>query len=411
MPIPIRQLTYEELKQFLPPTGSRSIDSVSMSNIDSKGTLTLHCAGIALQSLLYTLIGDNAGGFANNSPSFGKMNRVPPMAHPFFPWLYCTAVTEITGNAYTENFMWENFDSNGIIVNAKELRQSTGPRWNHYREYVVKAEFSQRSYTIKNDSEVFSNEVVDFYSAKNTTDTPDVATIAVWDEWNRFCVVDYDLEGQFLTAEQGQFQMLSKYLPVRNQPTPLKGNIRQFRPGAAITYKWYGVPYEWLTGPSEQLRGRPPKGFSILDYAQGTINQHEFDGWPAGTLLYTGAKVSSIYNRPFPKLDGNVFSPMRLCDLDLKFTYRDPRRRTEDEDPVAGLKQYGSYVPRGNNTVPNARDGYNYPVVYSNGNNVYQDRPKISKTDGGQGIYQSFPHQFLFQDPAYIYSKIGGFLV
>jgi hypothetical protein len=83
----------------------------------------------------------------------------------------------------------------------------------------------------------------------------------------------------------------------------------------------------------------------------------------------------------------------------------------EDEDPVSGLKQYGSYVPRGNNTVPNARDGYNYPVVYQAPEGfTYPDKPKISETDGGQGIYPSFPHEFLFQDPAYIYDWIGGVL-
>ena len=410
----IKQLSYQELQLLLPPFGARSIDSISVSNIDSKGTLTLHCAADVLPSLIYTLIGDTQGGYPKGSADFGKIKRILPLAHPYFPWLYCTAITDITGNAYVNSVPFEATDNFGKEVAGKDLLQSTAPYWNMYREYTVKAEFSQRSYTVVNDSEITTtaNNLVDFYSSKNTSDTPDFPLMPVYDEWSRFCTVEYDIEGQFLSAEQGQFKMLSKRPTVQVQPTPMKGNIRQFRPGSSITYKWYGIPYEWLTGPDIQVAGGPPKGFSVLDYAQGTINQYNFDGWPEGTLLYTGAKVSKIYNRPYPQIAYNKISPKRLCDLDLKFTYRDPRRRLEDEDPVSGLKQYGSFVPRGNNTVPNARDGYNYPVVYQGvgTGTPLPDRPFISETDGGQGIYPSFPHEFLFQDPAYIYSKIGGFL-
>ena len=407
----IKQLSYQELQLLLPPFGARSIDSISVSNIDSKGTLTLHCAADVLPSLIYTLIGDTQGGYPKGSADFGKLKRILPLAHPYFPWLYCTAITDITGNAYVNSVPFETTDNFGKEVAGKDLLQSTAPYWNMYREYTVKAEFSQRSYTVVNDSEITDGAVdVNFYSSKNTSDTPDVEAIPVYDEWNRFCTVEYDIEGQFLSAEQGQFKMLSTRPTVQVQPTPMKGNIRQFRPGSSITYKWYGIPYEWLTGPDIQVAGGPPKGFSVLDYAQGTINQYSFDGWPEGTLLYTGAKVSKIYNRPYPQIAYNKISPKRLCDLDLKFTYRDPRRRLEDEDPVSGLKQYGSFVPRGNNTVPNARDGYNYPVVYQGvgTGTPLPDRPFISETDGGQGIYPSFPHEFLFQDPAYIYDWIGG---
>jgi hypothetical protein len=361
------------------------------------------------------LIGDTQGGYPKGSPHFGKMKRILPLAHPYFPWLYCTAITDITGNAYVNSVPFEATDNFGKEVAGKDLLQSTAPYWNMYREYTVRAEFSQRSYTVVNDSEITTtaNDLVDFYSSKNTSDTPDFPLLPVYDEWSRFCTVEYDIEGQFLSAEQGQFKMLSKRPTVQVQPTPMKGNIRQFRPGSSITYKWYGIPYEWLTGPDIQVAGGPPKGFSILDYAQGTINQYNFDGWPEGTLLYTGAKVSKIYNRPYPQIAYNKISPKRLCDLDLKFTYRDPRRRLEDENPVSGLKQHGSFVPRGNNTVPNARDGYNYPVVYQGvgTGTPLPDSPFISQTEGGQGIYPSFPHEFLFQDPAYIYSKIGGVLV
>jgi hypothetical protein len=411
----IKQLSYQELQLLLPPFGARSIDSISVSNIDSKGTLTLHCAADVLPSLIYTLIGDTQGGYPKGSADFGKIKRILPLAHPYFPWLYCTAITDITGNAYVNSVPFEATDNFGKEVAGKDLLQSTAPYWNMYREYTVKAEFSQRSYTVVNDSEITTtaNDLVDFYSSKNTSDTPDFPLLPVYDEWSRFCTVEYDIEGQFLSAEQGQFKMLSKRPTVQVQPTPMKGNIRQFRPGSSITYKWYGIPYEWLTGPDIQVAGGPPKGFSILDYAQGTINQYNFDGWPEGTLLYTGAKVSKIYNRPYPQIAYNKISPKRLCDLDLKFTYRDPRRRLEDENPVSGLKQHGSFVPRGNNTVPNARDGYNYPVVYQGvgTGTPLPDSPFISQTEGGQGIYPSFPHEFLFQDPAYIYSKIGGFLV
>lgn len=410
-----RQLSYIELMQLLSPIGATSKDTISISNIDTKGTLTFHCAASVLPSLLYTLIGDTLGGYDFGTPSYGKMKRSLPLAHPYFPWLYCTDVPEITGQAYVKSTQWEGTNENLVNVKAKDLKQSTAPLWNEYREYIVKANFSQRPYSIYTDEEVIPETVlgIDYYSPKNTTDDPDFPGVNVWDEWNRFCMVEYDIEGQFLSAQQGQFQMISNVPGAISARSAMPGNIRQFRPGSSIKYKWFSIPYEWITGPKVQVANGPPRGFSVLEYAQGTINQHEFDGFPAGTLLYTGVKVANIYNRPFPIITQyNTISSERLCDVELNFTYRDPRRRFEDEDPTIGLKQHGSYIPRGNNTVPNARDGYNYPVVYSSQLAPgIASSPVISKTDGGQGIYTSFPHQFLFQDPAYIYATIGGFLV
>lgn len=411
MPFQYRKLTYSELQELLPPIGATSKDSISISNIDTKGTLTFHCSANVLPSLLYTLIGDTLGGYDQGTPSYGKVKRNLPLAHPYFPWLYCTDVSEINGQAYVKSVPWEGSNETLANVRARELRQSTSPLWNEYREYIVKANFSQRPYAIYMDEEVIPETVlgIDYYSARNTTDIPDFPGVNVWDEWNRFCMVELDIEGQFLSAQQGQFKMLSTVPEVTSQQAAIPGNIRQFRPGSSIKYKWFSIPYEWVTG----INVNSERGFSVLDYAQGTINQHDFDGWPAGTLLYTGVKVANIYNRPFPQITKyNTISPKRLCDVELQFTYRDPRRRFEDENPVNGLKQHGSYVPRGNNTVPNARDGYNYPVVYSTQVDAADaSSPVISKTDGGQGIYASFPHQFLFQDPAYIYATIGGFLV
>jgi hypothetical protein len=411
-----RQLTYVELMQLLSPTGATSKDSISISNIDTKATLTFYCAGSVLPSLLYTLIGDTLGGYEFGTASYGKMKRIPPLAHPYFPWLYCTDVPEITGQAYVNSISWQGQNENLVNIGARDLKQSTAPLWNNYREYIVKANFSQRPYSIYTDDEVIPDEAlgIDYYSARNTTDDPDFPGVNVWDEWNRFCVVEYDIEGQFLSAQQGQFQMISTVPNAVSARSALPGNIRQFRPGASIKYKWFAIPYEWVTGPKTQIVNGPPRGFSVLDYAQGTINQHPFDGWAEGTLLYTGVKVVNIYNRPYPSITQfNTISSQRLCDVELNFTYRDPRRRFEDENPDKGLKQHGSYIPRGNNTVPNARDGYNYPVVYvSEGvDPAIKASPVISKTNGGQGIYQSFPHQFLFQDPSYIYETIGGFLV
>ena len=399
-------LTQAELALMLPSQGAESVDSIAVTAIDSKATLTMRCSAETLPSLLYTLIGDSGTGYAPASPNFGKLDRLPPAGHPYFPWLYCTGVSEVRGQAYTGAKMFTNRNENGGLVNSTSLQQTTYPFWPMYREYVVKAEFSQREYPVANDAAItqaWGGNLfrADYYAERNTTKIPDVAQIPMWNEWTRFCVLSYEIEGQFLTAEQGQYEMIST--TAMNGVSAGKGNVRQLRSGAKVTYTWFGVPYEWLTGPADN--GFIPRGFSILDLAQGHVNQQEFDGWSAGTLLYTGAKTIRVYNRTFPKiLSDNTMAPRRLCDIALECVYRDPRRRKEDK---INLKSYGSLITRGNNLVPNARDGYWYSAQY-----VGADKTAlVHKENGAVGIYPSMPFQFLFQDPAYMYRKIGGFLV
>lgn len=403
----IKVLTQAELALMLPSQGAESVDSMAVTAIDSKATLTLRCSAETLPSLLYTLVGDSGLGYSPASPNFGKIPRVPPAGHPYFPWLYCTGVSEVRGQAYTGAKMFTHKNANGAPINSTSLLQTTYPFWPMYREYVVKADFSQRDYTVASDSSIgkstdIEDFTVDYYAERNTSNVPSVASIPTWNEWTRFCVLNYEIEGQFLTAEQGQYRMISK--TTMDGVSAGKANIRQLRSGAKVTYTWYGIPYEWLTGPD--VDGPVPRGFSMLDKSQGHVNQQDFDGWAAGTLLYTGAKTLRVYNRIYPKITQyNTISPSRLCDLALECVYRDPRRRLEDE---IGLKSKGAFIARGNNLVPNARDGYWYMAAYtaSAGVNLI-----VHPTKGAIGVYPSMPFQFLFQDPAYIYPKIGGFLV
>ena len=391
---------------MLPSQGAESVDSLAISSIDSKATLTLRCSAETLPSLLYTLVGDSGTGYPPASPNFGKLDRLSPAAHPYFPWLYCTGVSEVRGQAYTGAKMFTSRNNNGAPVNSVSLQQTTYPFWPLYREYVVKADFSQREYAVANNASITQSWGADFFTAdyyaeRNTTDIPDVAKIPVWNEWTRFTVLNYEIEGQFLTAEQGQYQMIST--TAMDGQSAGKANVRLLRSGAKVTYTWFGVPYEWLTGPN--FESVVPRGFSMLNLAQGHVNQQGFDGWPAGTLLYTGAKTIRVYNRTFPEIMAdNTMAPRRLCDLALECIYRDPRRRLEDE---INLPSLGSLITRGNNLVPNPRDGYWYTAQY-----VGADKIALKhKTRGAIGIYPSMPFQFLFQDPAYMYRKIGGFLV
>lgn len=405
----LKLLTRADLALLLPSIGSVSSDSLAVSSIDSKATLTLRCSAEVLPSLIYTMVGDTGLGYSKTNANFGKVARVPPMAHPYFPWLYCTGVTDVTGQAYTSAQMFQHRNEEGGKVTADNLQQTTYPLWPMYREYVVKASFSQMPYTVSTDNSIgkstdIEDFTVDYYSQRNTSNTPNRPSIPTFNEWTRFCVLSYEIEGQFLTAEQGQYVMVSQ-TPM-NEISAGKGNIRQLRSGAKVTYTWYGIPYEWLTGPDEPGPDTVPRGFSILDLAQGHVNQQYFDGFEAGTLLYTGAKTVRVYNRVFPTITRyNTLAPNRLCDLALEFIFRDPRRQGLD---VATLKNYGSFITRGNNLVPNARDGYWYMAAYvsslSNGD-------MISDTHGAIPIYPSIPFQFLFQDPAYVWSKIGRLLV
>jgi hypothetical protein len=411
MEMQYRQLTQDELRFCLTPIGPTSKDTIQLSTVDAKATMTMHVSEQALPSLIYTILGDTIGGYPGGSAGFGKLNRVPPLAHAYMPWLYATAISGISGQAYVMCDQFEGKNGNGTLIASSDLKQKTAPLWPRYREYVVNSEYSQRSYLVATDDQITNTDEVDFFLPQNTDSTkPNKASIPVWNEWKRFCTKTYEIEGQFLSAEMGQYVMWSNNANVQGLPAG-KGNVHQLRPGAKVVYTWYGVPYEWLTGPDVTKVFGPPAGFSILDLAQGTVNQTSFDNWPAGTLLYVGAKTKQIYNRPFPPITAsNTLTPSRLCDLELMFIYRDPRRRNEDKDPVAGLKSRGAFIPRGNNLVPNARDGYWYPAMYTSAQ-VKIGGPLISTTNGTPSLYPSFPHQLLFQDPAYTYQQIGSLLV
>lgn len=323
----------------------------------------------------------------------GSLQRSLPKAHPKFKWLFAERISDITGIG------------TGRIVQDEEDFEAppiVGAYWEHPL-YIFTVEFTFRYYQVLSDQSITVQNLEWCY------DDGRYFTSYYANEWHRFTDYDYMPQPETAYAQHGQM----KFRTFDNAPPggyPFSGYPRMMIPNATVKFRWYQVPFSYV----EHAK-------SGLVRWIGRINQVDWYGWDAGSLLYVGLTVSKRYPPPIPDRevvyleDGTStigFSSEKLCDLELVFLYTD---RKQDDVPVP---YNGNWITAGHNLQP-----WIHRKEFFYATSAWQPRIKAGTSiEGGTATeqhadeneskwvptYLSIPFQFLFTDPcAYDLAQAG----
>jgi hypothetical protein len=327
-------------------------------------------------------------GYTNTKVLGGRLNRVLPLRHPQYQWLFA-----------------DSFRPRGVGANSTTLTPSPGPgssivpQFPLYNVYNCDISFSQRDYNVWQDADI--QVVTD--TGYDKADTPYTFTYAT--EWLRFCTFNLTPINQFISAQQGQMRFRASGTggAVRPDTVQYQDAPKMYLPDSALTVRWYEVPYRYLTSPNSYLRN-----------FIGHINQQDwgelpvttglaptFGPYKAGSLLYHGAKPTAIYSNvvPDPGLlafnKTNGFARSLLCDLELAFTYTartigTPSLNTPDFSTVNR-----NWIVAGHNLLPwlTTRLFYYATTEDTTSAITMADKTKWFPT------FNSFPFSLFFTDP------------
>ncbi|HEY1186994.1 MAG TPA: hypothetical protein VGE74_05020 [Gemmata sp.] len=311
----------------------------------------------------------------------GKINRRLPLRHPQYQWLFA------------DSFRPRGVGAAGTIVTPSPGPGSAIiPRFPLYATYNCDISFSPRDYNSWQDKDVtvatgtgYDKSGIDY-------------EFRYADEWMRFCVFELTPQNNFISAQQGEMVFRASGVGGRADPDMVQyqDSPRMYMPDSALKVKWFSVPYRYLTSPNSYLR-------KFI----GHINQHNWgDQWlgpgagygpyPAGSLLYHGARPTAVYSNVVPdegllaySTGGNGFARARLCDLELEFTYtaRTIGTSTANTPPTVGSNmsvENRNRIVAGHNLLP-----------WLTTRKFYYATTRETMTP----TFNSFPFALLFTDP------------
>ncbi len=187
-------------------------------------------------------------------------------------------------------------------------------------------------------------------------------------EWYRFTDYEDFPQPEIITANQGQMYMVTGAGPT--DQTVFQGFPRITMPQSLIKFRWYQVPFSYI----ESLN-------SYIKKYIGYVNQNDFYGWPAGSLLYQGYNAPK-YTPPVPEIEpgygGTTFSTAKLCDIEFTWLF------TQREPEYVPTLTNENWIPYGHNCQP----------WFSTRKFYY-----VKSNAAGQAIFPSFPFELLFTDP------------
>ena len=307
----------------------------------------------------------------------GKLNRVLPLRHPQYQWLFA-----------------DSFRPRGVGTDNALVTPSPGPgsaiipQFPLYKTYECDISFSQRDYNCWQDKDV--KLVTDTGYRKDGTSY--AFTFA--NEWMRFCKFESSPMNNFISAQQGAMKFRNGGTGLAPDGFQYQDAPRMYLPDSALRVTWLGVPYRYLTSPNSYLRK-----------FVGHVNQQDWGDEPdgakygpykAGALLYHGARPVNIRQNVVPdegllaaSTGGNGFARARVCDLELDFTITE---RTVGDPANAPTFANKNRVVAGHNLLPHlGRRAFFYATTFDD----------AAPTDQAKWVpsFNSFPFSLLFTDP------------
>ena len=354
-------MSLTNLNKLLERQGSRSPSQAGFSTTEGgRATLKLIATIDQLYPALQEVL-DYAEPFRSG------IKRQLPAAHPQYQWLFAERIANIEGLRFSlKQEAGEGETEFGVVLEAESIAH-----YAEYTHYEISLEFTPRPYAVLSDASIPIGQITEYYEDGSST------TYSYWQEWLRYTEVRREPSYEYLSAENGQlvFRMnVDTPQGIKNKPVD-GGRLRILVPSNRIQYKWYCVPYSFVLSSS-----------SNFDAAYGKVNQHEWEGYPAGTLLFEGLTVDKVYTPPFPRWDNRagsfVPSQQKLCDLTLNML----QRNVDIGEPYTVPAGEKWKVAAGHNLVLNASDG-----------RYYYAENEIT----GQPMYPSAAFQLLFRNPDY----------
>ena len=268
----------------------------------------------------------------------GRINRLMPLAHPEYPWLFADGLT-IDGVGFKEKATSDapTFDVKPIKDYAK------------YKLYKYTIHFSTRPYSVVNDVKIklINYGVGNYWYASETGySVPDPDLPAgpqpgdrYAEEWLRYTDYEEACSSDYITAQQGQFTFQrSDLYPPHGLAVP--GQIKMLQKKTTIKFRWYQVPYSFISSP-----------YSWINTAQGSVNQFDWYKWKAGTLLFLGYTYKRyapahpyIVPNPGPAGVGLGLSMEKLSDIEFVFLHFDPGTLTGGSAAPSVFNFYNNYL-------------------------------------------------------------------
>lgn len=360
-------------------------------------------------------VGKVVNGNAITIPEYSGINRAMPLAHPRWRYMYCTGVESVTGiNPLRETDSTKAVNTDLPTPNQGMLVPCY-PTYTEYEAYQMSMGFSSVAYQVLPNSVIdMGKTTVSYYPPRSNTK---ISFNNVWPEWNRFTVNKPGPKFETLSADQGEYRSYVPF-PLNLTTTTIKskGQIKTPYPSTKVEVTWYNVPYSFITGEVAYNNQGVQQARTVFDYAAYTVNYNKFLSYDPGTLLFEGVTVGEIEARPFPwpieYPSGSGYYAYRnifTCNLTLSFLHRDPPKGI---DYMAlgykpdGLTNTYNNIYNGHNMIPNALNGKYYAAIYSN--NLSNDQAGVAgffnqvvDHTAANTIYQAFPHELLFTDPAW----------
>ena len=327
--------------------------------------------------------------------STGPMQRLMPLQSPVMSQWYCSNTPSLRGvGQFSRVPIVAGEDTNGNQLLEFAL----------YNYYWATIEFTPRPYAVVPDNGIPNDNPVNAVgiNAGGWVNDAGVFTSAKFPaEWLRYTFFDQDPQNDSITFNQGQllFKTANGLIPGNY---PFVNKVQIFLPNQMIKFRWFGVPYRYISSPK-----------SYLNKYLGRINQLSWNGYAPASLLYIGYKPtiytpSMPYTQPIDPSLPTIQVPVRLCNIEFYFLLttrviaplKDP---TTLQPAVPAMPEMPPFPVPGNQSI--IAQGWNLQPW--NDRLFHYVQSSITTSPPGFGsfvtlttpVWKSFPIQALFQDP------------
>ncbi len=311
-----------------------------------------------------------------------RIRRELPKALPEFPWLYADRISDIVGIGRPTK-------------TTSPVTQLTAGPWDEfalYPGYELTVECIPLAYPLDSDDNIRTDSLTWTFPDGTTNWVKSIGgtvngPFTYAKEWYRFTTFERAPSAEWITAEAGQFQFDVNSSEDPDGFNASKGQIKQLVPQGALKVTWHRVPSAFVDTTTTD---------TYVQAGLGHINQNEWAGHPAGTLLYTAVSVNR-YQPPIPDfayfLDSANIAPQLLCDIQFIFLERDPHLGKD----ALGNTATPSAPPNANAI----QKGWNLQPLAHMGSWYYAMTTGITGfTDANnKPAFPSFPFELLFTNP------------
>ena len=313
------------------------------------------------------VIEDILGSVFKANDGTGRLIRKLPAAHPYYDWLFASKINNIEGIRPIGRELGETYQKDKSLNYIYDFVT--------YEQYKVSIQFEPRPYLMMNDTDLKGKQEQKKWYYNLAEDFVNFTDVK---EYLRFVDIECEPAAEFLSSPQGQFRFKTSDNTAPGGPPPNGGSSVTNQNGGGINllvvkrkikFTWFFVPYEVIFAENVI------SGF-------GKVNQYDFYGFPAGSLLLEGTEVKRYpppeqMIKPDPVNAGPV--AQKLCDVTFVFNcLMQPQKDLSTKIPAST----GFRKTYGHNLLPRAGELKYY---YVEGD--FNSRP----------VYESYPMERLFQ--------------